>query len=45
VKEQKGFWFWFVKNIEPKLNCPYCKAYAKVYGRKAYEPLAKSSTQ
>jgi hypothetical protein len=43
-EKQKGFWYWFVKNIEPKLNCPWCKAYAKVYGRKAYEPLVKSST-
>jgi hypothetical protein len=39
-KDQKGFLFWFVKNIEPKV-CPACKAYVKVYGRKAHEPLAK----
>jgi hypothetical protein len=38
-KEQKGFWFWFVKSIEGGV-CPYCKAYAKVYGHKAHEPIA-----
>ena len=38
-KEQKGFAYWFVKFFEGGL-CPNCKAYAKVYGRKAHEPLA-----
>ena len=37
-KMQKGFSFWFVKHIENKI-CPYCKAYEKVYGRKAHEPI------
>jgi hypothetical protein len=37
-KKQKGFLFWFVKTIEGDL-CPYCKAYEKVYGRKAHLPL------
>jgi hypothetical protein len=41
-KNQKGFQFWFVKNIEGGI-CPNCKAYAKVYGRKAHEPLGKSA--
>ena len=35
--KQKGMAFWFVKGIEGGL-CPYCKAYEKVYGRKAHEP-------
>jgi hypothetical protein len=35
---QKGFFFWFVKRIEGGV-CPYCKAYEKVYGQKAHEPL------
>ncbi len=35
-ERQRGFWFWFVKLIEGGL-CPYCKAYEKVYGRKAHE--------
>ena len=39
-KKQKGFAFWFVKTIEGGL-CPYCKAYEKVYGRKAHEPRAE----
>ncbi|MCX6004824.1 MAG: hypothetical protein NT082_04045 [Chloroflexi bacterium] len=41
-KNQKGFAFWFVKMIEGG-KCPYCKAYEKVYGRKAHEPLPVSA--
>jgi uncharacterized protein CbrC (UPF0167 family) len=36
--KQSGFSFWFVKNIEDSL-CPYCKAYERVYGKKAHEPI------
>lgn len=36
--KQKGLAFWFVKTIEGSL-CPYCKAYERVYGRKAHEPI------
>jgi len=36
-KNQQGVAYWFVKNIDSKI-CPFCKAYEKVYGRKAYEP-------
>lgn len=36
-KKQKGLIFWFVKSIEGDI-CPYCKAYEKVYGKKAHEP-------
>ncbi len=35
-KQQKGFAFWFVKNIENGI-CPYCAAYERVYGKKAHE--------
>jgi Zn ribbon nucleic-acid-binding protein len=38
-KKQKGLAYWFVKFIEGGL-CPMCKAYEKVYGRKAHEPIA-----
>ncbi|MDP8222633.1 MAG: hypothetical protein P9L99_04680 [Candidatus Lernaella stagnicola] len=38
--KQRGLAFWFVKTIEGGL-CPNCKAYAKVYGRKAHEPLSR----
>jgi len=34
--QQKGVAFWFVKNIEDGL-CPFCKAYERVYGKKAHE--------
>jgi uncharacterized protein CbrC (UPF0167 family) len=37
-KKQEGTAFWFVKKIEGDL-CPFCKAYERVYGRKAYQPL------
>jgi len=40
-KEQKGFKLFLVKIEE--VMCPYCRAYKKVYGRKAHEPLVKSS--
>ena len=38
-KAQRGFSFWFVKTVESGL-CPFCKAYERVYGRKAHEPEA-----
>jgi len=37
-KKQKGLIFWFVKKIESGI-CPNCKAYEKVYGKKAHEPV------
>ena len=37
-RKQKGLIFWFVTVIESRL-CPFCRAYEKVYGRKAHEPL------
>ena len=36
--KQKGLVYWFVKSIEGGV-CPACQAYAKVYGRKAHEPV------
>ncbi len=39
--KQKGIAFWFVKKIEGTI-CPYCKAYEKVYGRKAHLPLSQN---
>ncbi|MCX5849943.1 MAG: hypothetical protein NTW65_10905 [Deltaproteobacteria bacterium] len=37
-KKQQGAAFWFVQKIEGKL-CPFCKAYERVYGRKAHQPI------
>jgi hypothetical protein len=37
-KNQKGIAYWFVRLLEGGL-CPACKAYEKVYGRKAHEPM------
>jgi uncharacterized protein CbrC (UPF0167 family) len=37
-KKQQGAAFWFVKKIEGDL-CPFCKAYERVYGRKAHQPI------
>jgi hypothetical protein len=39
-RKQRGFAFWFLKVIEGSI-CPYCKAYERVYGRKAHEPIAR----
>lgn len=39
-KKQRGFAFWFVKNVEGGV-CPACKAYERVYGRKPHESLRK----
>jgi uncharacterized protein CbrC (UPF0167 family) len=35
-KQQRGTAFWLVKKIELKI-CPFCRAYERVYGRKAHE--------
>jgi rubrerythrin len=39
-KKQKGLAFTFVQNIEGNL-CPFCKAYERVYGKKAHQPIRK----
>jgi len=36
---QEGFAFEFVKGIEERL-CPFCRAYERVYGKKAHEPAS-----
>lgn len=41
-RKQKGLAFWFVKKIESGV-CPACKAYEKVYQRKAHEPMPDSN--
>jgi len=35
-KKQRGIAYWFVKKIEGGI-CPFCKAYERVYGKKAHE--------
>lgn len=42
-KKQRGLAFWFVKLLERGI-CPDCKAYEKVYGRKAHEPIPEEGT-
>jgi len=37
-EKQRGLAFWFVKHVEGGL-CPACKAYERVTGRKAHEPI------
>lgn len=37
-RKQRGVVYWFVKKVEGGV-CPNCKAYEKVYGRKAFEPM------
>ena len=36
-RKQRGLAYWFVKKVEGSC-CPQCRAYEKVYGRKAHEP-------
>ena len=36
-RRQRGTAFWLVKKVESKI-CPFCRAYERVYGRKAHEP-------
>jgi hypothetical protein len=35
-KQQSGFSYWFVKNVEGGV-CSACAAYERVYGKKAHE--------
>ncbi|ETJ97491.1 MULTISPECIES: hypothetical protein [Propionimicrobium] len=37
-KKQKGFWYQAVKLSDDKL-CPWCSAYHRTQGKRAYEPL------
>jgi hypothetical protein len=36
-RHQRGLCYWIVRRIEGSI-CPACKAYERVYGRKAHEP-------
>jgi rubrerythrin len=40
-RKQKGLAYWFVKKVESGF-CPACKAYEKVYQRKAHEPIPEA---
>ena len=40
-RKQRGIAYIFVKFFERGL-CPYCRAYERVYGRKAHEPNPES---
>lgn len=35
-KHQRGAAFWLVRNVEGRV-CPFCRAYERVFGRKAHE--------
>jgi len=41
-RKQRGLAYWLVKNVENRI-CPFCRAYEKVYGRKAHEPIPEES--
>ena len=36
-QKQRGPAFWLVQKVETRI-CPFCRAYAKVYGRPAHAP-------
>jgi hypothetical protein len=35
-QRQRGAAFWLVKKVEGRV-CPFCRAYERVFGRKAHE--------
>jgi len=37
-REQRGLAYEIVKTVETAV-CPFCRAYERVYGRQAHEPL------
>ena len=41
-RRQRGPAFWLVKQVEAKL-CPFCRAYERVYGRKAHSHKSSSA--
>lgn len=41
-KRQRGLAFMLVCKVEERL-CPFCRAYQRVYGRKAHEPMPEES--
>ena len=41
-RQQRGAAFWLVKQVEAKL-CPFCRAYERVYGRKAHAEAGTTS--
>ena len=41
---QKGVAYRFVKTVESHV-CPFCRAYERVHGRKAYERPSAGETQ
>jgi uncharacterized protein CbrC (UPF0167 family) len=38
-RKQRGAAFWLVQRIEGRV-CPFCRAYGRVFGRKAHERRA-----
>ena len=43
-RSQRGLIYWLVRMLEGSV-CPNCKAYERVYGRKAHEPIPGSMGQ
>jgi hypothetical protein len=39
-KNQAGAAYWLVSRVEGRV-CPFCRAYERVFGRKAHEALAR----
>ena len=39
-KKQRGFWYQAVRASDDKL-CPWCASYARVLGKRAYEPITE----
>jgi hypothetical protein len=39
-RQQQGLAYRFVKGVEGHI-CPFCRAYERVHGRKAHEPVGE----
>jgi len=42
-RRQRGAAFWLVKQVEAKV-CPFCRAYERVFGRKAHHERREPSS-
>jgi hypothetical protein len=41
-QQQRGLAFWLVRKVEVRL-CPFCRAYERVYGRRAHAKITPSA--
>jgi hypothetical protein len=42
-QKQRGAAYWLTRTVESRV-CPFCRAFERVYGRKAHEPANQAAT-